>query len=73
MDLSLVPIEDLIAEIDKRSDTNVILTHKFNGDHDQFDWHLHGNRMTVIGLLTLALDKTRGDFGVDETGEFYKD
>lgn len=73
MDLSLVQADDLIKELDKRFDSCVFLSHKFTQGQDAFDWHVHGNRMTVIGLLVLGTDKVKEDFGMTETGGMTED
>lgn len=73
MDLSLVPIDDLIAEIDKRVESCAILTHKVSMGKDAYDWHVFGNRITVIGLLNIAIDHIKDDFNVSETGKFTED
>lgn len=73
MDLSLVSMDDLIAEIDKRADTVVILTHKDTSAGDVHDWHLKGNRITCLGLCDLTAESIRRGYEADETGGFSKD
>jgi hypothetical protein len=73
MDLSLVPIEELLAEIDKRYETLLLLTHSGRISGDTFDWHVQGNRLTMLGLMELARKHIIKDFEADETGEFFKD
>ncbi len=73
IDLSLIPVDDLIAEIDKRSESNVILVHKLSNDRDSYDWHISGNRMTILGMLSVTIDHVKRDFEANETGGFTKD
>lgn len=73
MDLSLVPADELVKELDKRFESCAFLSHKYHKDGDAFDWHFHGNRMTICGLLDLAKSKIKEDFLTDETGGFTKD
>ena len=73
MDLSLVQADELIEELDKRFDTCIFLSHKFTQGKDAFDWHLHGNKMTCIGLLELGKDRVKENFGMSETGGLEED
>ena len=73
MNLSLVPVDDLIAELDKRFESCAVLSHKFHIEGDAFDWHLKGNRMTLLGLCEITADKIRSGYEADDTGEFTKD
>ena len=73
MDLDLVPVDDLIAEIDKRYDCLIIASLKVHGDDDIYDWHIKGQRMACIGLACCIADKLKNDISNTETGGFYGD
>lgn len=51
LDLSLVPFDDLVAEINERFDTVIIGTIKVLDDNtDDMDWRIKGGKLTAIGL-----------------------
>ncbi len=54
MDLSLVPIEEIFAELDKRFDTVCVLTgRQITNDVDDLGWH-YKNKIGCLGLMRLA-------------------
>lgn len=73
MDLSLVSIDDLIAEIGKRTDSAVILGHKETSQGDVYNYHEVGNRMCILGMLEISIEKIKKDCTANETGGFNND
>ena len=73
MDLSLVPMDELIKEMDTRVDSIIILAHRFSNGEDAYDWHIHGNRIMVLGMVNIAQKHVTGLYDSDESGEFFKD
>jgi hypothetical protein len=73
MDLSLVPIDELIKEIDKRTDANVVLTIKSNHDKDFYNFHHFGGHMTVLGMVEQFAFSLKDKKEMEESGGFYED
>lgn len=73
MDLSLIPIEDLIEEIDKRTDANVILTLKVKGNNELHEFHFFGGHMIPLGLAEQFVFNLKSQKQLEETDGFYQD
>lgn len=73
MDLSLIPIDDLISEIDKRTNANVILTIYVRGDKEIYDFHHFGGHMTCIGMSEQFSFTMKDKKEMENTDGFYED
>jgi hypothetical protein len=73
MDLSLVSVDELIKELDKRYEAIVLCTSKPSANGDAFDWHMEGNRMTCLGLVTKTKEHISANLNAEETGEMSAD
>ena len=73
MDLGLVPVDILLAEIDKRYDAFVMCSSKDGSSGDVFDWHMSGNHLLCLGLVTKLQRELIDGVSVTETGEMGQD
>lgn len=73
MDLSLVPIDDIFKELDKRFDVNIVLTIKNRGDKELYEFHQFGGHMAVIGLCEQMAFTLKDKKETDINDEFYQD
>ena len=73
-DLSLVPTNDLIAELDKRFDALVVLSsRRVTKEDDITDYHINGCKPECIGLITIAQKGLINDYCSEETEGFAND
>ena len=70
IDLSLVPMDDMVEEIKKRFDTLIILTRKqINEDNDDIHYHFK-DKIGGLGLMRIADEGIKNDYREKETGTF---
>lgn len=73
MDLSLVPIEEIFNELDKRFDTLVILTVKRRGINEIYEHHQIGGHMELVGLCEQMAFSLKQQKEIEETHGFDQD
>ena len=73
MDLSLVPIQSILDELDKRFETVVVLSVKIRGEAEIFDFHHCGGQMTAIGLCESFAFSLKDQKEVENTDGFHQD
>ncbi len=75
MDLSLVLMDDILKELDKRFDTVLVLTNKFIGKNQQGDdvddlhWH-YKDKIGCLGLMRIADEGIKNSYNANVTDGF---
>jgi hypothetical protein len=58
MDLSLIPMKDLLDEVVRRSETAIIFLHKADGDTDENQyWNWCGDHFMALGFCQEMANK----------------
>ena len=73
MDLSLVPIEDIFNELDKRFDTLMILTVKRRGINEIYEHHQSGGHMELLGLCEQMAFSLKQQKEIEDIDKFEQD
>jgi hypothetical protein len=68
-DLSLVPTDDLWAEVERRYDAAVLIVQQDRGGHDFRSFRFSGGLATCIGLLELMSGDLRATGMREKAGE----